>query len=197
MSPPGAPRLAALYAGLALAVLAPAVLAETVDLPQGLSVQLPEGWVVDGSPQGDVSRSGLRRVQLACESEACMETQETCTLLMRATPLEGDDDEARLRALYASPLKRYFRLRAVLSATGPDADIRQPLERVRIGDRDWYRVQTDARPPHRSGLFAETVVDGRYVGAICKSRETGEQRHRDGLRVIESLTSDADAAAPR
>ena len=128
MSAPGAPRLAALYAGLALAALASAVSAETVDLPQGLSVQLPEGWVVDGSPQGEVSRSGLRRVQLACESEACMETPETCTLLMRATPLEGDDDEARLRALYASPLKRYFRLRAVpVSYTHLDVYKRQAL----------------------------------------------------------------------
>lgn len=195
MSGPALIRLAALCA--ALGALAPAASAETLDLPHGLSVQLPEGWVVDGSPQGEVSRSGMRRVQLVCESEACEQTQETCTLLMQAKPLEGDDDDTRLQALYASPLKRYFRLRAVLRATSPDADIRQPLERVRIGDRDWYRVETDARHQYRSGVFAETVVDGLYVGAICKSCETGEQRHLDGLRIIESLKSTAKATTAR
>lgn len=169
MSGPALIRLAALCA--ALGALAPAASAETLDLPHGLSVQLPEGWVVDGSPQGEVSRSGMRRVQLVCESEACEQTQETCTLLMQAKPLEGDDDDARLQALYASPLKRYFRLRAVLRATSPDADIRQPLERVRIGDRDWYRSR-----PMRGTSTGRACLPRRWSTACTSARSASRAK---------------------
>jgi hypothetical protein len=171
--------------------------AEMVRLPHGLSIALPEGWRVDGSSEGKVSKSGsLRRVQLVCESEACKRTQETCTILMRdGKDVEGSDDPARLRSLYASPLDRYARLRAVLRSTSKDAEIRKPLEITRLGEREWYRVETDARHDRKSGLFAETVVEGRYVGGICKTCETGEVRHRDGEEILSSLTSGAVGSA--
>ncbi|MCO5092456.1 hypothetical protein [Bosea sp. (in: a-proteobacteria)] len=171
--------------------------AETVTLPHGLSITLPEGWRVNGPSEGRVSGSGgLRRIQLVCENEACKQTQETCTILMRdGKDAEGADDAARLRALYASPLDRYFRLRAVLRSTSKDAEIRKPLEITRLGGREWYRVETDARHNRKSGFFAETVVDGRYVGGICKTCETGEVRHRDGEAILSGLTSGTVRAA--
>ncbi|MBV7485506.1 hypothetical protein [Bordetella sp. BOR01] len=187
MSKPRIPPLVALFAALALSAGVQVSRAETIVMPYGLSIAIPEGWVVDGSPQGKLSKTGLRRVQLVCESEACKQTQETCTILMRAKQMEGDDDIAKLHSLYASPLQQYFRLRAVLRATGRDAGIRKPLDLVRIGDREWYRVETDARHNYKSGLFAETVIDGLYVGGICKSCETGEIRHQSGLQILMSL----------
>jgi len=180
-------RIGPLFAALALAATAQTAQAETIDLPNGRSVELPEGWVVTGAPEGTVSPSGMRRVRLACISDACEQTQETCTILMQPKSMEGDDDATKLDGLYASPLRRYFRLRAVLRSTSSDAELLKPLESVRIGERQWYRVETDARHGYRSGLFAETVVDGLYIGAICKSCETGAERHRDGLRILESL----------
>jgi len=180
-------RFAPLLTALVLAAAAQPASAETIDLPHGRSIELPEGWVVKGAPDGTVSRTGMRRVQLACITEACEHTQETCTILMQPKNLEGNDDDAKLHALYASPLQRYFRLRAVLRSTGSDAELLKPLERTRIGERQWYRVETDARHGYKSGLFAETVVDGLYIGAICKSCETGEQRHQNGLQILQSL----------
>jgi hypothetical protein len=109
--------------------------------------------------------------------------------------IQGAGDAVRLRALYASPLDRYFRLRAVLRSTGRDAEIRKPLEITRLGGREWYRVETGARHNYKSGLFAETVVEGRYVGGICKSCETGEVRHRDGEAILSSLRSNAVRSA--
>lgn len=167
--------------------------AASVQLPNGVVIDLPEGWRLDGPARGQASRTGLRRVQFVCESERCQKTEETCTILMRDTDIEGADDDARTRALYASPMKRYFRLRAVLKATGRDAELRQPLELTRIGERNWQRVETDARHNFKSGLFAETVVNGRYVGGICKTCERGAVRHRDGLAILSSLRPDADA----
>jgi len=43
-----------------------------------------------------------------------------------------------------------MRVRA-LPEPGPDAEIRKPLERVRIGDRDWCRVETEAHAVERAG----------------------------------------------
>jgi hypothetical protein len=180
-------RRPGLLAALILAA-APAC-AEPVPLAQGLSVTLPEGWRIEGPAEGTVSKTGMRRIQLVCESEACKKTQETCTILLRPHAKGGADDTAKLDSLYASPLDRYVRLRAVLRATSRDAEIRQPLERVRIGQRDWYRVETDAQHNYKSGFFAETVVNGAYVGGICKSCETGEERHRDGAAILGSLRS--------
>jgi len=161
--------------------------AQTLALPQGLTVELPAGWHVDGSAEGRLGRDGLRRIHLACASARCAQAQETCTLLLRPRPPAGEDDGARLRSLYDSPLKKYARLRAVLRRAGPDADLRQPLEIVRIGQREWYRVETDAAPGHTSRLYAETVANGRYVGAICGTRETAALRHHDALSLLRSL----------
>lgn len=195
MTKPLAKLVATALATLCFPLAATSSRAETVVMPNGLTIELPEGWRVDGPDEGKVSKTGLRRIQLVCESEACEKTQETCTILMRAKEIEGSDDAARLRALYASPLDRYFRLRAVLRSTSKDAEIRQPLEIVRIGNRDWYRVETDARHNYKSGLFAETVVNGLYVGGICKTCETGEERHQGGLKILMSLKSSAEVSA--
>ena len=173
----------------------PTAHAESVSLPYDMMIDLPEGWRVDGPEQGKVGTDGLLRVQLICDTEACEKTQETCTVLMRRKPIEGADDVAKVRALYDSPFQRYFRLSAVLRNTSLDAEILKPLELVRIGDRDWYRVETDARHNRKSGLFAETVVNGLYVGAICKSCETGMVRHQDGQRILTSLKLRALKAA--
>ena len=195
MRKPRAIDVAALFAALVLSAAMKISWSETIAMPHGLSVEIPEGWVVEGSPEGTLSKTGLRRVRFVCQSEACEQTQETCTILMREQKIEGEDDTAKLHALYASPFKRYFRLRAVLRATGRDAEIRKPLELARIGDREWHRVETDARHNYKSGLFAETVVDGLYVGGICKSCETGEERHLSGLQILASLKSNRDAIA--
>jgi hypothetical protein len=189
--------LAVVFAALVLPVAATTTQAETVMMPHGLTVELPQGWRVDGPDEGKVSKTGLRRIQLICESEACEKTQETCTVLMRTKEIKGSDDASRLRALYASPLDRYFRLRAVLRSTSKDAEIRKPLEIVRMSDREWYRVETDARHNYKSGLFAETIVNGLYVGLICKTCETGEERHQGGLKILMSLKSSAAAASLR
>lgn len=180
-------HLRAALMALSLVASMSAASAETVTLPHGLIVDLPDGWHVDGPDQGQRGRDGLTRIQLVCESEACRTTQETCTILLRDRPIEGADDAEKLRSLYRSPFQRYWRLRAVLRATSRDAEILAPLDLARIGQREWYRVETDARHNHKSGLFAETVLNGLYVGAICKTCETGEIRHRDGQRILASL----------
>lgn len=182
-------RLGAVLLSLSLLMPVRPAGAEMVSLPQGIILDLPDGWRVDGPGQGRLGRDGLRRVQLVCETETCLTTQETCTVLMREGTVEGADDAARLRGLYQSPFQRYLRLRAVLRATGRDAEILSPLELVRLGQRDWYGVETDARRNDKSGFFAETVVNGLYVGAICKTCETGAVRHQDARRILASLKS--------
>lgn len=177
-----------------LAIHSPAQ-AEMVTLPYGLTIDLPEGWRVEGPEQGTLSKDGFRRVHLVCGSEACERSLETCTFLLREKPLEGADDAAKVRALYDSPFERYFRMRAVLRATSKDAEVLKPLELTRIGTRDWYRIETDAHHNYKSGYFAETVVNGLYVGAICKTCETGEVRHQDGQKILTSLTAGVAKAA--
>ena len=179
--------------GLCIALLAGAALAtasahaETLPLPDGLLLDLPEGWHVDGAAEGTTSKSGLNRIQLVCETQACRKTQETCTILTRAAPVAGADDAGRLASLYASPMDRYFRIRAVLRSTSKDAEVLQPLERVAIGPREWWMIETDARHNYKSGLFAETVINGRYFGVICKTCETGDARHGAGRTIMASI----------
>lgn len=175
-----------LAAGALLATATPAA-AKTVLLPQGVSVTLPEGWRLDGPAEGRPGSDGRRRVHVVCETERCKRTQETCTFLTRQTPVEGADDGERLASLYESPLARYFRIRAVLKSTSRDAEVLSPLQRLRIGERDWYAIETDARHNYKSGLFAETVVDGQYLGAICKTCETGEIRHQAAREMLKSV----------
>lgn len=184
-----------MIAGAWVATAPGPLLAETVALPAGLAIDLPEGWRVDGPGEGTASATGMRRIQFVCETQACRRTLETCTILMNDERPDGADDAARLRSLYASPHARYDRLRAVLKATSRDAELRQPLAIVRWGDREWYRVETDARHNKKSGLFAETVIDGRYVGAICKTCEQSEQRYGDGIGLLTSLRPRGDHSA--
>ncbi|CAD5299691.1 conserved exported hypothetical protein [Bosea sp. 62] len=175
----------ALIAGCAL--LAGRAGAEPVALPDGLVLDLPEGWRVDGPAEGETGKDGRTRIQLVCETEACKRTQETCTILMRSQPVIGADDAARLTSLYAAPMDRHFRIRAVLRSTSKDAQVLQPLARVALGSRDWWRIETDARHNYKSGLFAETVIDGRYLGVICKTCETGSERHQAGRAIMASV----------
>jgi len=161
--------------------------AEPLPLPDGLVLDVPEGWRVDGPPEGTTAKDGRTRVQLVCETEACKRTQETCTVMTRVQPVSGADDEARLTSLYAAPADRYFRIRAVLRNTSKDAQVLQPLDRVRLGARDWYAIETDARHNYKSGLFAETVIEGRYLGVICKTCETGSERHQAGRAIMASI----------
>jgi hypothetical protein len=178
---------------LCLALLAGAGLpltpagAETLPLPGGFLLDLPEGWRVDGPAEGTTSTSGHNRIQLVCETQACRKTQEACTVMTRAGAVAGADDAARLTALYAAPMDRYFRIRAALRNTSKDAQVLQPLERAAIGPRDWWMIETDARHNYKSGLFAETVIDGRYLGVICKTCETGSERHRAGRAIMASI----------
>lgn len=169
------------------ALLAGRAGAEQLPLPRGLVLDLPAGWRVDGPTEGETGKDGRTRFQLVCETEACKRTQETCTVLMRAQPVSGADDEARLASLYAAPMERYFRIRAVLRSTSKDAQVLQPLGRVAIGARDWWAIETDARHNYKSGLFAETVIDGRYLGVICKTCETGSERHQAGRAIMASV----------
>lgn len=175
----------AMVAGCAL--LAGRAGAEPIPLPGGLALDLPEGWRMDGPTEGETGKDGRTRIQLVCETEACKRTQETCTILMRPRPVAGADDAARLTSLYAAPMDRYFRIRAALRNTSKDALVLQPLGRVAIGPRDWWAIETDARHNYKSGLFAETVVDGRYLGVICKTCETGSERHQAGRAIMASI----------
>lgn len=155
----------------------------TLRLDQGFVLDLPPGWVLDDA--GDAT--GRRVVRIVCATPACARTKEACTLRLRTKAVEGEDDAARLTGLHASPLSRYFRLRAVLKSTSPAASIRRPLGPERFGTRDWIAVETEAAPRFKSGLFAETVVDGRYFGAICKTCETGAVRHAAARALLSSL----------
>jgi len=159
----------------------------TVTLDQGFSLVAPEGWKLEDAGDDEGDATGRRRVHLVCRTPACKRTQETCTLLLRAEPVAGADDAARLAGLYAEPLARYFRLRAVLKSTSAGASLRSPLQTLRIGERDWTAVETDAKHNKKSGLFAETVIGGRYLGAICRTCETGAIRHRDARALLASI----------
>lgn len=174
-----------LVAGCAL--LAGRASAEPLPLSGGLVLDLPEWWRVDGPTEGEIGKDGRTRIQLVCESEACKRTQETCTILMRAQPVAGADDATRLASLYAAPMDRYFRIRAVLRSTSKDAQVLEPLGRASLGPRDWWTIETDARHNYKSGLFAETVIDGRYLGVICKTCETGSERHQAGRAIMASI----------
>lgn len=172
---------------LGSALLASPASAEPLPLPDGLTVDLPKGWRVDGVVEGETGKDGRTRLQLVCETAACKRTQETCTILMRPQPVAGSDDAARLASLYAAPMDRYFRIRAVLRSTSKDAQVLRPLERIAFGPRDWWTIETDARHNYKSGLFAETVIDGRYLGVICKTCETGSERHQAGRAIMTSI----------
>ena len=159
----------------------------TLRLDQGFVIDLPAGWVLEDADDASGDATGRRVVRIVCETPACARTKEACTLRLRTKAVEGEDDAARLAGLYTSPLARYFRLRAVLKSTSPGASIRRPLGPERFGPRDWIAVETEAAPRFKSGLFAETVIDGRYLGAICKTCETGTVRHESARAILGSV----------
>lgn len=160
---------------------------QPVRLDHGIVVDLPEGWRLKQDAANTADAAGRLRAHTVCETPKCKTTQETCTFVLRREPIEGEDDETRLAELYASPLSRYARIRAVLKNTSADAIIRQALGPARIGERTWYVVETDARHNFKSGLFAETVIGGWYLGAICKTCESGEFRHRAAREMLKSV----------
>lgn len=158
-----------------------------VRMDNGFSVTVPEGWRLDEAGEDNMDATGRKRVRLICETPECKRSQETCTFVLQSKPVEGETDAARLAGLYESPLARYFRLRAVLKSTSKDAEVLQDLAVQRIGLRDWWVVETDARHNYKSGYFAETVIDGQYLGVICKTCETGEVRHLSARRMLETV----------
>lgn len=182
-------------AGLTLSALPAGAQERVLRMDDGLQLTLPEGWRLDEAGDDPFDATGRRRVHLVCETPACKRTQETCTFVLRAKPVAGANDAVRLANLYESPLTRYARLKSVLKSTSKDAEIRQDLAIRRVGDRDWYVVETDARHNYKSGYFAETVIDGTYLGAICKTCETGEIRHQGGREMLMSLRSDKARSA--
>ncbi|WP_126113233.1 MULTISPECIES: hypothetical protein [unclassified Bosea (in: a-proteobacteria)] len=141
----GRRQFALCIALIGYALLAGRVSAEPLPLPDGLLLDLPEGWRVDDPAEGETGKDGRTRIQLVCETPACKRTQETCTILTRTQLVAGADDNARLASLYAAPTDRYFRIRAVLRSTSKDAQVLQPLARsvwaTRLVD------DRDRRPP--------------------------------------------------
>lgn len=115
--------------------------------------------------------------------------------MLRRAPVAGESDAEALAGLHATPLGRYGRLRAVLRSTSQGASIRAPLGPVRFGPHDRLAVETEAAPRFKSGLFAETVIGGRYPGAICKTCETGEVRFEAARAILGSVRRAERSAA--
>lgn len=156
-----------------------------VQLDQGFVLNLPEGWTLEDPGDNPGDATGRLRVRLVCGTPACKRTQESCSLSLRRDPVgtEGDDT-ASLDGLYASPMSRYSRIRQVLKSTSRDATLRGEFGKVRLGPRSWWSVETEAAHRFKSGLFAETVIDGRYLGATCKTCETDDVRHEDARAML-------------
>lgn len=157
-------------------------------LDQGFTLNLPEGWSLENPGDDPGDATGRLRVHLACGTPACKRTQESCIVSLRrgAVGTEGDDT-ARLDGLYASPMSRYSRIRQILKSTSKDATLRGGFAKVRFGPRDWWAVETEAAHRFKSGLYAETVIDGHYVGITCKTCETDEVRHEDARAILSSV----------
>ncbi|GLS43550.1 hypothetical protein [Methylobacterium brachythecii] len=160
-----------------------------LDLDHGIAATLPADWQADDEASAPVAydTKGYRRLQIVCHSESCRRSQESCTFVLKNDRVEGDDDASRLSGLYATALSRYARLRAAVKNTGEQATLRRSLERETIGPREWWVLETQARPGFKSALFAETVIDGWYVGAICRTCETGEIRHGAARAMLSSV----------
>ncbi len=156
-------------------------------LSQGFTLDLSADWALEDAGDDPGDATDRMRVRVVCRTPACRRTQETCTFVLRQASVAGADDAARLAGLHASPLARYMRLRAVLKSTSAGATIRAALGPARFGPHDWIAVETEAAPRFKSGLFAETVIGGRYFGAICKTCETGEVRHESARAMLGSL----------
>jgi hypothetical protein len=164
-----------------------------VTLDHGISFTLPPGWVLEEKRDTRKGDEGRLVVEIACETEHCKEeTLETCRVMLFPEHHGGGQDAENLEALYADPMARYFRMRAVRIATSRDAEFRRLLAPMTIGQRDWYVVETDARHNMKSGLFADTIIGGWKVQVSCKTCETGEIRHSDATAMLASFRQDAD-----
>jgi hypothetical protein len=172
---------------LALCVVATPLRAEETALVDDISFDLPEGWRIDEA--GSAKSPRLRVLLVVCETAECKKnTLETCLFSLRGPqPVAGADDAALLAALYETPSSRYARLRSVLKSTSIDAEILKPLGLTRIGERTWHTIETDARHNYKSGLFAETYINGRLLRAVCKTCETGEVRHQAAREMLKSF----------
>jgi hypothetical protein len=159
----------------------------TLRLDQGFVLDMPPGWELERAADDPGDATGRMRVRTVCRTPACRRTQETCTFVLRRDSAEGADDAERLAGLHATPLSRYLRLRTVLERTSLGATIRQPLGPVEFGPHTWIAVETNAAGRFKSGLFAETVIDGRYLGATCRTCETGEDRHTAARAMLASV----------
>lgn len=187
---------AALNAAIAMLVSTTAAFAQEavepnmVSLDHGISLLMPPGWAVKKRGDNRKSDRGRLSVDLVCNSEACERTQETCLFSLDAARSPTPDDAASIAALHDDPGRRYFRMRAVRIATSKDAEFRRLLAPMTIGTRDWVVAETDARHNMKSGLFAQTFVNGWKISASCKTCETGEIRHRDAMAMLESFRQD-------
>lgn len=162
-------------------------------LDHGISFTLPPGWVLEEKRDTRKGDNGRLIVEIACETEHCRdETLETCRVVLFPEHHGDGRDVESLAALYAAPMARYFRMRAVRIATSKDAEFRRLLAPMKIGPRDWYVAETDARHNMKSGLFADTIIGGWKVQVSCKTCETGEIRHRDAMAMLASFRQDAD-----
>lgn len=179
---------ALLFSGLRGEVLAqePAKQQE-IELDHGIVFTLPAEWAEEDRDDTRRGDKGRLRVAFECLTDACIHTQETCAFVLRAKPVEGRDDRERLASLYGDPYDRYERMRSAAISTSKDAQFRQQMQLVQIGGRDWYVIETDARHNMKSGLFAETVIDGWHLTVTCKTCEQSEVRHRQGRDMLASL----------
>lgn len=178
----------AAWAGL----LTPARSAEFT-LADDIVFAIPDGWRID--EQASKSTTRLRALKIVCETVECKDTEETCLFSLRRIRPENPDDAALLAKIYEAPLSRYRRIRAVLMSTSVGAEVREPLSLSKIAGRDWWVIETDAKFKYKSGLFAETYIDGRLLRATCKTCERGESRHQAARTMLESFGKPGTAAA--
>jgi hypothetical protein len=164
-----------------------------VELDHGISFTLPPGWVLEQLRDTRKGDKGRLVAEIACETEHCRdETLETCRIVLFPEHFGDAPDAENLTALYANPMDRYFRMRAVRIATSKDAEFLRPLAPMAIGARGWYVAETDARHNMKSGLFADSIIGGWRVQVSCKTCETGEIRHRDAMAMLASFRQAED-----
>lgn len=161
----------------------------STEVPLGNSVvfTLPAQWDEVERDDTREGEKGRLRVEYECLTDECVRTQETCVFFFRAKQVEGNSDTEALINLYANPYDRYQRMRSALVSTSKDATFLQQMERVKIGDRDWYLLETDARHNMKSGLYAETVINGRHLTVTCKTCEQGKNRHRQAREILATV----------
>ncbi|MBB4007141.1 hypothetical protein [Allorhizobium taibaishanense] len=154
-----------------------------LDIGHGITATLSDDWQEESREEDN----GNQYIALECISPDCERSLETCHIVAFGKPIEGPDDAARLASLYDSPTSQYFRMRAALISTSQDAQLLQTLKLQRIGPRDWWIIETDAHHNMKSGLFADTVIDGWRVRFTCKTCERGSVRYQKAMQILESV----------